>query len=281
MKIIDFRKDFYDWFGGYDVSDDISYVRKTTVLENKNDDHQKIIKELLQEIKNDIPDYHNVAVYGKDDYHIYIEHVIVGFYPNIYIAPFLIITDGNRYNIESKYKPVPLPIDIYNNETEIQKLLFDKYPELSKMKLNYHFSRSKSKYKWDSYYKKFASKFVFENKNVFEKILKVPVFVYFPGQELGHKRYTYTQVCDNMFYDGDRYSYIFSPMYTSVILNPVFNEFRFNCLKPISDLLDNQPIYTDIENFLWAVKQEPISEPDNKTKILNHGFDLKTSFRKM
>ena len=37
--------------------------------------------------------------------------------------------------------------------------------------------------------------------------------------------------------------------------------------------------YTNIENFLWASKQEPISEPDNKTKIINHGFDLKTSFR--
>ena len=39
--------------------------------------------------------------------------------------------------------------------------------------------------------------------------------------------------------------------------------------------------YNNIENFLWSIKQEPISEPDNKTKIVNHGFDLKTSFRNM
>ena len=39
--------------------------------------------------------------------------------------------------------------------------------------------------------------------------------------------------------------------------------------------------YINIENFLWSVKQEPISNPDNNTKILAHGFDLKTSFRKM
>ena len=38
---------------------------------------------------------------------------------------------------------------------------------------------------------------------------------------------------------------------------------------------------TDIENYLWSMKQEPISEPDNDTKIISHGFDLKTSFRKM
>ena len=47
------------------------------------------------------------------------------------------------------------------------------------------------------------------------------------------------------------------------------------------DLTSNRSVYTDIENFLWANKQEPISEPDNKTKIVNHGFDLKTSFRNM
>ena len=39
--------------------------------------------------------------------------------------------------------------------------------------------------------------------------------------------------------------------------------------------------YINIENFLWSVKQEPIVNPDNKTKIISHGFDLKTSFRKM
>ena len=52
-------------------------------------------------------------------------------------------------------------------------------------------------------------------------------------------------------------------------------------LNPIRHILDNTPIYNDIENFLWAIKQEPIAEPNNETKIINHGFDLKTSFRKM
>ena len=65
------------------------------------------------------------------------------------------------------------------------------------------------------------------------------------------------------------------------IKNPIFNDFEINVLKYIKEDLDKRPIYNDIENFLWSVKQEPISEPDNKTKIINHGFDLKTSFRKM
>jgi ribonuclease J len=68
-----------------------------------------------------------------------------------------------------------------------------------------------------------------------------------------------------------------------MILNPIFNECkRVNIIYSIlDDLTVNRSVYNDIENFLWANKQEPISEPDNKTKIINHGFDLKTSFRKM
>ena len=44
-------------------------------------------------------------------------------------------------------------------------------------------------------------------------------------------------------------------------------------------MANNQNIYIDIENFLWENKQEPISNPDNNTRILAAGFDLKTSFR--
>ena len=46
----------------------------------------------------------------------------------------------------------------------------------------------------------------------------------------------------------------------------------------INELMDINT-YNNIENFLWSIKQEPIANPDNKTKIISHGFDLKTSFR--
>ena len=50
--------------------------------------------------------------------------------------------------------------------------------------------------------------------------------------------------------------------------NPIFNECkRVNIIYSIfDDLTVNSSVYNDIENFLWANKQEPISEPDNKTK---------------
>lgn len=66
-----------------------------------------------------------------------------------------------------------------------------------------------------------------------------------------------------------------------IIKNIIFNEQITNWLKYIKDDLDKRDVYTDIENYLWSMKQEPISEPDNNTKIVSHGFDLKTSFRKM
>lgn len=63
-------------------------------------------------------------------------------------------------------------------------------------------------------------------------------------------------------------------------------DLSFNALDPAiikywySDLCDLNT-YNYIENFLWSIKQEPQSQQTNKEKILSHGFDLKTSFRKM
>lgn len=75
--------------------------------------------------------------------------------------------------------------------------------------------------------------------------------------------------------------YYFNRSSGRIIKNVIFNEQPTNWLKYIKDDLDKRDVYTDIENYLWSMKQEPISEPDNKTKIVSHGFDLKTSFRKM
>ena len=63
--------------------------------------------------------------------------------------------------------------------------------------------------------------------------------------------------------------------------NCSFEKLGKNILKIWMEELMSVNTYNNIENFLWSIKQEPISEPDNKTKIVNHGFDLKTSFRKM
>ena len=65
------------------------------------------------------------------------------------------------------------------------------------------------------------------------------------------------------------------------VTNICFSRLSKNILKYWYDELNTINTYNNIENFLWSIKQEPISNPDNKTKILSHGFDLKTSFRTM
>ena len=66
----------------------------------------------------------------------------------------------------------------------------------------------------------------------------------------------------------------------TIITNPQLN-YETNILSAYPDEIYSRDIYNDIENYLWMKKQEPIVEPDNLTKILSHGFDKKTSFRKM
>jgi hypothetical protein len=66
-----------------------------------------------------------------------------------------------------------------------------------------------------------------------------------------------------------------------LIMDFALNSLSVNLLKYHADFIKNFDVYSSIENFLFMMKQEPMSEPDNKTKIINAGFDLKTSFRKM
>jgi hypothetical protein len=117
----------------------------------------------------------------------------------------------------------------------------------------------------------------FECKEIFHTC-DVPTFILFVGgwtKNWNHKDSTIQNILSHTF---DLHQ-----IHCGMILNPVFNECkRVNIIYSIlDDLTVNRSVYNDIENFLWANKQEPIFEPDNKTKIINHGFDLKTSFRKM
>lgn len=64
-------------------------------------------------------------------------------------------------------------------------------------------------------------------------------------------------------------------------INTNINISKTPFLKFYPNILDERDIYTEIENWISLSKQEPISIPDNKTKIISHGFDVKTSFRKM
>ena len=108
-----------------------------------------------------------------------------------------------------------------------------------------------------------------ECKEIFEK-LKSPIWTKF----------------DKSLYEGGVYwNFLYDKDHPRKIVHYVkdicFNKLNNNILKYWYNELNDINTYINIENFLWSIKQEPVSTPDNKTKILSHGFDLKTSFRKM
>ena len=119
---------------------------------------------------------------------------------------------------------------------------------------------SDKSYKWN-YYNKYDIKnnpWKIENTEIFHK-LNAPTFVY-------------TDIRDSIS--------SLMPNGHGIIINPVFTKLPFDVLGAEREkIISEQNIYIDIENFLWATKQEPESIPDNNTKILAAGFDLKTSFR--
>ena len=108
-------------------------------------------------------------------------------------------------------------------------------------------------------------------------------------QEKHLSKYPINSIKESSWKDEEIFRHIETPVFLCyfnmisgrIIKNVIFNEHITNWLKYIKDDLDKRDVYTDIENYLWSMKQEPISESDNETKIISHGFDLKTSFRKM
>lgn len=172
----------------------------------------------------------------------YLSHVVVGIYPYCYFIPF--ITD-NIDEIMTKQQIV-FPYEITNDIEKINAFLRETNSNIqitTKRNLLSHLRSDKIAEKW-------------KDEELFRRI-EAPVFLYYSPSEF----------C----LTGDNY----------IIKNIIFNEQVTNWLKYIKDDLDQRDVYTDIENYLWSMKQEPISEPDNETKIVSHGFDLKTSFRKM
>ena len=123
---------------------------------------------------------------------------------------------------------------------------------------------------------------------IIEKVLKATVILSIPSKILG-------------FFVGLIENYIWVYLFLFILTLPVINIKQIYDSKTAVFIMEKTPIlskdtdktidiyndlydintYNNIENFLWSIKQEPESKPDNKIKILSHGFDLKTSFRKM
>ena len=156
----------------------------------------------------------------------------------------------NNYENLLTQEQVTVPFEVANTNEELNEFL-------KKINLNIQIE---DKYKWVSVHQRHSNfKSSWKDEDLFRQI-ETPVF---------------------LFHHHGAYENHHFKSYDYIIKNIIFTEQPTNWLKYIKDDLDKRDVYTDIENYLWSMKQEPISEPDNETKIISHGFDLKTSFRKM
>ncbi len=272
MRIISKKgsKDFYDYMSYlYDTSDDIVYVRDTKYLHRNIKDEAATVKaccKSIEEFVNNTDVGMSISQHDENKYKCFVKSVYVGIYPYVYMVPVIMVYDNLKW--------IPLLFDV---------LPYECYGDVE---LTSGFVKEKSginlggfTYLSYPFRKRNLTSGVFktENRDVF-RICESPVFILMP---------------DTLSRYGDRFNDRFNSSihtyiangepFASMVVNPVFTDIeKVNLIKEImKDLTENRSVYNDIENFLWSMRMEPVSEPDNKTKIVNHGFDLKTSFRKM
>lgn len=265
MKIISKYKDFYDYLA-QDYNADITYVRKPFFITDN-----------LSNFFKNRSSFNRYSYIPNSD--IFIDSILFGIYPYVYEAPLVRIKYKTSTDMNEFYYYFFSPKDIEKIITKEDLIDFckDKVTKYIRS-LSYPFNNNKplSKYTYITWTKNISKDILskrilkFENKEVF-KYIGAPVFC----------RWSYV---DNVPYNdlkdykgkeehkiGNRYW----------IANCSFEKLGMDILKFWIDDLMNINTYNNIENFLWSIKTEPISVPDNKTKIINHGFDLKTSFRNM
>lgn len=269
MKIISKYKDFYDYLV-QDHDADLTYVRKIGFADeyydnlfNKTDIHIPYYSKYYGY-------YNEYSVKNRRCGELCFDNFIFGIYPYVYSQPILRIYYIDRY-IDNKI--IILGKDLVDGLKKNDKESQDKLIQLAQNEfdqLNYSVR-----------VKVFFPKHLYKVDQINRYIWKVecPELFYKIGAPVFVKYYS------ELFNGANNNAYI-NELETNkkkihYITNISFQKLQENILKYWYDELNDLNTYINIENFLWSVKQEPESKPDNKTKILAHGFDLKTSFRKM
>ena len=283
MKIVCKHKDFYDFFT-HDYDADIVYVREPVAVHTS---YKNLYDDNSGKFYTDKSRYISASGYSrkyKNEGHIWFDNYIFGIYPYVYSQPVIgvcvnTITGYDEIITQtvSKKEYTELCSLKTSDEQEAWLLLYAKKMVMDysvnhyiKFPKNYHISKTPHRL-YSDYFGKFVWKY--ECREIFQK-LNAPVWIEANDDLINNSIYFEYANEPKMKHIGElRY-----PVY---ITNVCFNKLNINILKFwYNDLMDLNT-YINIENFLWSVKQEPISTPDNNTKIVSHGFDLKTSFRKM
>lgn len=281
MKIISKYKDFYDYFV-QDYDADIHYVREPKAFSNGDKETKDIVlnvNKLIDDVfsskyRSYLPYYYRNGYYGRSlnnniAGHISIVSATFGIYPYVYKAPIIRVADPKIYSsINGLYyvmsNAVVYKIMRARTHDEGVEILINEVKHLTA--INTHFDNN--------------TKFVFDYKDIKREIntncgkedIKDVFYL------LGAPIFIHTSL--DAIYEGTQYAAMIDP-HTAYLTNVCFNELNMNIIKYYYNSLYDLNTYINIENFLWSIKQEPVATPDNKTKIQAHGFDLKTSFRKM
>lgn len=271
MKIISKYKDFYDYLV-QDHDADLTYIRKIDFVDEYYDN-------LFDKTDIHIPYYSKYYGYNYNEYYVKnrmdgelcFDNFIFGIYPYVYSQPILRIHYYTGGYIDNKI--IILSKDLVDGLKKNDKEYQDKLIQLAQ--------KEHDQLSYNKRVKVFFPKHFYKVDQINRYVWKVecPEIFYKIGAPVFVKYYS------ELFNGENNNAYIneleINKKKIHYIINISFQKLQENILKYWYDELNDLNTYINIENFLWSVKQEPEAKPDNKTKILAHGFDLKTSFRKM
>ena len=265
MRIISKYKDFYDYYA-QDYNADVTYVRKPFVITDKIDFSDRLGRGVVSSR------YWSGRIGAHD---ISLQAFIFGIYPNVYMSPYAMIR-CLTVTMNSEYIPYFFTLEDLAEIRKNEDLIAFCDKKAREYISNQELLRPLKNYEYWTYEKNIGESVMrnvakAECKDVFLKY-GAPVFCEYNDKVIDTKPYL-----DVKEYKGEADAHKWVNIHW--IANCCFSKVGTDMLKIWGDEVMGLGTYTNIENFLWASKQEPISEPDNKTKIINHGFDLKTSFR--
>lgn len=283
MKIISKYKDFYDYFT-QDHDADLTYVRNIGLV-------NKYLDDVFKKEGNYTPRYSRYYGYQSliskyaDNGRLQFDCFIFGVYPFVYAQPILRIcyrylstgTTESIFIILGK----DLVDKILNKDEaiasqgikELKKLAQNEFDSELVRGICEHgkvaFAEHEKLNTIQNALRMYAWKV--ECQDIFYQI-ESPIFV----------KYDYDLFVNGAYWDNwPEEPKIGNLKDTHYVTDISLQKLNYNILKYWYNELFDLNTYINIENFLWSIKQEPEAKPDNKTKILAHGFDLKTSFRKM
>ena len=260
MKIISKYKDFYDYLV-QDNEPNMTYIRQSFFTK------ENLFHLMPKEIMTSDRKYYNDIYYKYD---ISIHNITFGIYPYVYSSPYMMIKIRANWGYEhipyffskEDLKKIRTAEDLEKFAKKQAREYCKKNNEFKALKKYTYFTNCKGHLGndiIDFYTKKVECKKVFE-------YIKAPIICEYDSKITPYSK----------FIHGVNY---FELNHAKFLINISFTKLNSDIIRFWKDELLDINTYNNIENFLYTITQEPISNPDNNTKILSHGFDLKTSFR--